>query len=96
VWSDLEQKFERRLSEETGALANQISGLEQKFERRLSEEVGKLNERLTTELSKVNVEFARVRQEMAELKTDLIRWMFIFWVGQIGAIFGILFAFFRK
>lgn len=96
VLTFVEEKFERRLSEETGALASQITGLEQKFERRLSEEVGKLNERLTTELSKVSVEFARIRQDMAELKADLIRWMFIFWVGQIGAILGILFAFFRS
>jgi hypothetical protein len=32
---------------------------------------------------------------MAELKADLLRLMFIFWVGQLGAVPGILFAFFR-
>ena len=73
-----------------------LSFVEEKFERRLSEELGKVNDRLTTELGKINVEFAKVRQEMAEMKADLIRWMFIFWVGQLGAILGILFTFFRK
>lgn len=76
--------------------ADVLTFVEEKFERRLSEEAGKLNERLAIELGKVNVEFAKVRQEMAELKADLIRWMFILWVGQIGAILGVLFAFFRK
>jgi hypothetical protein len=30
------------------------------------------------------------------VRADLLRWMFVFWVGQIGALLGILFAFFRK
>ena len=40
-------------------------------------------------------EISKVRQEIAEAKADLIRWMFVFWVGQIGVITGILFAFFK-
>ena len=41
-------------------------------------------------------EIGKVRQEIAEAKADLVRWMFIFWVGQIGVITGILFAFFKR
>ena len=37
----------------------------------------------------------RFERRLAEVRTDLVRWMFIFWVGQIGAILGILFAFFK-
>lgn len=40
-------------------------------------------------------ETGRLRQQMAKLETRLIRWMFVFWVGQIGVLTGILFAFFR-
>lgn len=40
-------------------------------------------------------EVARLDMKISEVKADLIRWMFIFWVGQLGAILGILFAFFR-
>ncbi len=32
---------------------------------------------------------------MSQMETRIIRWMFIFWVGQIGALTAILFAFFR-
>ncbi|MDP2605046.1 MAG: hypothetical protein Q8S00_21070 [Deltaproteobacteria bacterium] len=33
---------------------------------------------------------------IADFKADLIRWMFIFCVGQIGVITGILIAFFKR
>jgi len=41
-------------------------------------------------------EVGKLRQEIAEVKADIIRWMFLFWVGQIGVITGILFAFFKR
>lgn len=49
----------------------------------------KFERRLIEEVSKLDV-------KISETKADLIRWMFIFWVGQIGALLGILFVFFRK
>jgi hypothetical protein len=41
-------------------------------------------------------EIGKVRREIAEAKADVVRWMFIFWAGQIGVITGILFAFFKR
>ena len=69
--------------------ADVLTFVEEKFERRLSEEIGKVRQEMSAE-------FVRVRQEASESKVDLIRWMFLFWVGQVAVIFGILFAFFRK
>lgn len=57
--------------------------VEEKFERRLSEEMAKLR-----------IEISKVREEGRKNQADTIRWLFIFWVGQIGAMLGILFAFF--
>jgi len=65
-----------------------LTFVEEKFEHRLSEEVAKVNQRITDEI-------AMVRTDMHALRADLIKWMFIFWAGQIGVILGILFAFFR-
>ncbi len=39
---------------------------------------------------------AELEAAITKFKVDLIRWMFIFWVGQIGVITGILFAFFKR
>ena len=66
--------------------------VEEKFERRLTEEISAVNERITNEISKVN---ERITEENAKTRSELVKWMFIFWVGQIGVIMGLLFAFFR-
>lgn len=38
----------------------------------------------------------KFEKRLAVVETALIKWMFIFWVGQIGVITGILFAFFKR
>jgi hypothetical protein len=55
--------------------------VEEKFERRLSEEILKLRVELV--------------QRISETKAEIIKWMFIFWVGQVAVILGILFVFFK-
>ena len=121
----LEEKFERRLSEEHGQINMTIKETEQRLDNRIIVETGKVNERLTTEISKVNErmteeigkvnermteEMGKVNERMTEelskvneritaenskTRADLIKWMFIFWIGQVGALLGILFAFFK-
>jgi hypothetical protein len=49
----------------------------------------KFERRLTEEIGKLDV-------KISETKADLIKWMFIFWIGQVGVILGILFAFFKS
>lgn len=41
-------------------------------------------------------EMGKMRADMADLRANLIQWMFLFWISQIGVLTGILFAFFRK
>ncbi|HEX8461831.1 MAG TPA: hypothetical protein VF623_10390 [Segetibacter sp.] len=38
-------------------------------------------------------DIAIVRKEISESKSDTIKWMFIFWIGQLTATAGIIFAF---
>jgi hypothetical protein len=45
---------------------------------------------------RLSEEIGKLRAEMADLRANLIQWMFLFWIGQIGVLTGILFAFFRK
>ena len=85
----VEEKFERRLSEE-------ISDLKVTFMEKISE----TKEELKALVSETRVELTRLvsdsRSENAKAKADLIKWMFIFWVGQVSVILGILFTFFKK
>jgi hypothetical protein len=63
--------------------------VEERFERRLAEELGKLR-------TDTNEGLSKLRTEMADLRANLVQWMFLFWLGQIGVLTSILFAFFRK
>jgi len=65
-----------------------ITMAEENFERRLSKEISKGRGEIPREIS-------AVREELHRNQAAVIRWMFLFRVGQIGALLGILFAFFR-
>jgi len=102
----VEEKFERRLSEELGKVSERITDEFAKINQRITEEISGVRGELAKEISGVRGEMAKeiasvrgeiasVRGELANVRADLIKWMFIFWVGQIGAIIGILFAFFK-
>jgi hypothetical protein len=55
----------------------------ERFERRLVEELA----RLRIEMAQG---FGGLRQEMADGRFDLVKWTFVFWVGQVVAIGGIV------
>jgi bifunctional DNA-binding transcriptional regulator/antitoxin component of YhaV-PrlF toxin-antitoxin module len=74
-----EEKFERRLSEEIVKLRIEMKEEIAKLDRRITEETTKLDKRITEEI-------AGLRVEIAKTKSEIIKWMFIFWAGQIGVI----------
>jgi hypothetical protein len=80
----VEERFEGKLSRE---LVNQKLEL---LERISSSEV-RLNEKITTATEKLRSELV---EKIANSKADTIKWMFIFWIGNvitiIGGIIGIL------
>ena len=84
----VEEKFERRLSEE-------IAGLEVRLtEKILRVETG-LSEKISQNYNELSEKISAEGKKSAEYKADIIKWMFIFWVGQVGVILAILFAFFK-
>jgi hypothetical protein len=62
----------------------------ERFERRLSEEAAGVHR----EVNVVRLEVANLRvdttQQMARMHTSLLRWMFVFWIGQLMAFTGIV------
>lgn len=85
----VEERFERRLTDELGRLRLALRELEARLdgrmsalENRLSERMGSLETRLT--------------ERMGAMETRLLRWTFAFWIGQFAVLLGILFAFFRS
>lgn len=49
-------------------------------------------EDLYRETSKLEKEIARLEVKIESTKSEIIKWMFIFWIGQIGVMTGIIFA----
>jgi hypothetical protein len=41
-------------------------------------------------------DISNIRKEMGENKAENIKWMFIFWIGQVGATLAILLLFLKK
>jgi hypothetical protein len=48
------------------------------------------------DIAGVRKEISDVRKEIGESKADTIKWMFIFWIGQVGAFLAIIFLFIKK
>ncbi|AEN74215.1 hypothetical protein Rhom172_2321 [Rhodothermus marinus SG0.5JP17-172] len=88
----LEERFERRVTEEGARLDKRIAEEVARLEVLLAETEKRLDRRITEEVARLEV---KLSTQMAGMRADLIRWMFIFWVGQLGTLLAILFAFFR-
>ena len=58
-----------------------------RFERRLTEEISALRVELGRELHEG---LAGVRQELSTSRVELLKWSFLFWLGQVGAVAGLL------
>ncbi|MDZ7721526.1 MAG: hypothetical protein U5R06_01560 [candidate division KSB1 bacterium] len=65
-----------------------LTFVEEKFEHRLTTEIGKVNERMTEEIGKVNITIANVEKrpdsKIKHSRSDLIKGMFIFRIGQVN------------
>jgi hypothetical protein len=59
----------------------------EQLDRRIAEVSANFEHRLDTELSKFRVEMLR---EMSDLRFDLLKWTFLFWVSQLAAIVAVL------
>ena len=87
VLDSAEQRFEIKLVKETALIRNEMSDLKIHIENKVTHEV----ETLRSDLIRVD---QSLRTDIARYQANTIKWMFIFWIGQIGALVGILFAFF--
>ena len=90
-----EEHFEVRLIEEMGKLRQEFS----EFKEEMRAEFSGFKEEMRTELSgfkdSMGREISSLKVENAKTKADMIKWMFIFWIGQIGVLSGIMFAIFK-
>jgi hypothetical protein len=77
------------LSEKVGReTAESLTGyIEDKIKNELAEK---------TNLLATKEDLSKLETKMAENKAETIKWMFIFWIGQIAATFGFILLFLKK
>ena len=95
VLNSAEQRFEKHLSEEISAVRLDLADAEKRFEKHLSKEISAVRLDLSSAEKVMTEEISAVRISIEKSRSDTIKWMFIFWVGQIGVLLGILMAFFK-
>ena len=64
-----------------------------RFERRLAQELGLLRQEFHTSLQEG---LAAIRAELASTRIDMLRWSFVFWIGQVTVMTGLLAFLLRK
>jgi hypothetical protein len=61
-----------------------------RFERRLTEEISKVRVEMAHGFAALRQDmsdgFASLRQEIADQRFDILKWVFLFWVGQFFAV----------
>ena len=75
-----EQKYERRLTEETA-----------KLDKRITDETAKLDKRITDEMARLRSEdLPKLERMIATSKVDMIKWMVALFMAQIGILTAIM------
>ena len=82
------------LRTDVDGLKNDVAGLKSDVEM-LKSDVSVLKTDVAGLKTDLLERIGKVREDMQRLQGNTIRWMFIFWVGQIGVLFGIIYAVFK-
>ena len=105
------ERFERRLVEELARLRIEMAQEGADLREKLAQQGADLREKLAqqgaslrgeiaavrTDLkSEMQEGFASIRQEMATNRFELLKWSFLFWIGQVLAIVGLVGAMLRS
>jgi hypothetical protein len=64
-----------------------LTSASERFERRLTEEISGLRLEMSNGFAALRIE---LREGLANVRVDLIKWSFVFWIGQLVALSGVM------
>lgn len=80
-----DERFERRIVEETSKLRVELAGVEV----RLTDRIGQTESALRQDISGLEL---RMERSMGALRSDLLKWSFLFWIGQVAVMTAVISA----
>jgi hypothetical protein len=99
VLSVAADRFERRLAEQIAGVRVELSAVRADIVRELHEGLGSIRQEIAAVRVETRQELGAVRVEMHQLlatsRVETLRWSFLFWVGQVAAMAGLLALMFR-
>ena len=90
--SDLKEFNELNFQRFDSKLEQRLAGMDANWERRLAEMDAKWERRLAEIDAKWERRFAQLEVKIATTKSELIRMMFLFWVGTVIPLGGLIIA----
>jgi hypothetical protein len=92
-------RFESRLAEEIGALRAEFGVLRGEFDSKIGRLSGEFDSKIGGLRGDLDAGLAGLRGDLdadrGRFEGRMTRWMFVFWIGQIGVLLAMFFAFFR-
>lgn len=81
------QEFRELFEAHFGRLQSEMSAIESRFDIRIAALEARFDSRITALESRLE---SRMDVKLEALKAELLRWMFLFWVGSMGTIVAVL------
>src|SRR5207248_5770258 len=92
--AELDAKIEQRTAELEAKIEQRTAELDAKIEQRTAALDAKLEQRIAEVKAALGVLESRLEARMSAFEARIIRWMFLFWVGQavttVGLVFGVV------
>jgi len=82
-------EFAEYVESQKAATSEELKGTELRLQKEIElvrKELKETELRLRKEIEQVRLEVEQVKTKIEETKAGLIKWMFVFWVGQVAAI----------
>ena len=69
--------------------SDMLAMAQERFDRRLAEELALFRQDMVQSMSDLRIDLHR---EIQTTRVDLMKWSFLFWIGQLAAVGGLVFA----
>jgi hypothetical protein len=95
-FGEQEAKFEKRFGELDAKFEKRFVEQDAKFEKRFSEQDAKFEKRFAELDVRLEKRFGDMQALMADFRTDIMKWMFVYWTGTMVALAGFVFVMLQR